>query len=160
MDDPLDFALAAVPMSDGSWVSPRVARVAEIIADYDPRLEVRWLPRDKRLAGDAAFQIVEHTRDGHEVVAFTVASEAEFDERVLERIFLADNARADVQGRLEAHNAAVRAMELKKALEADEEARDIAATVFASPLNTYRHAGLRFDKPYGGRERGSIKNVG
>jgi len=154
MNGALDLAAVAVPMSDGSWVSAKVARVAEIIADYDPRLEVRWLPRDRRAPGDSAFQIVEHCANGAEVVAFSVATEAEFDERVLARIFAADNRRDNVLDRLEAHNAAVRAVELKKALEEQEEARDVAAAVFASPLHSYRHAGLRLDRPHGGRREG------
>jgi hypothetical protein len=142
-----DLAEVAVPMSDGSWVSTKVARTAEIIADYDPNLEVRWIPRDRRNPGDDAFQIVQHCPDGAARVVMSVATEAEFDERVLERLWAADNAREDVQARLEAHNAAIRAMELKKQVEAAEEARDVAASVFASPLNRYVHNGLRYDLP-------------
>lgn len=142
-----DLAEIAVPMSDGSWVSTKVARTAEIIADYDPNLEIRWIPRDRRNPGDDAFQIVQHCSDGVARVVMSVPTEAEFDERVLQRLFLADNAKENVQARMEASNAAVKAMELKKQMEAADQAREVAAAVFSSPLNRYVHDGLRYDLP-------------
>jgi hypothetical protein len=142
---------AAVPLEDGSFVSAKVARIAEIIHDMDPNLEVQWVPRDRREPDDDAFRIIERTRDGGRVVAFSVKSEAEFDERVIERIYLGDTHKHDVWSRTEAHNEAVKLVEAKKAREAKEAAREFAQAVFNSPLNTYVHNGIRFDRPYGGR---------
>lgn len=149
----LVFADMAVPLDDGSWVNAQVARVVEVLADYDPNLEVRWIPRERREEGDAAFAIVERCRDGGERVAFYVATEAEFDHRVLARVFAGDTAQTDVNARLEATNAAARALELKRELEERDNHREFAASVLASPLHSYRHAGLDWAKPNGGRQR-------
>ncbi len=127
------------PMSDGSWVSDKVARVAELIREYDPRLDVKWIPREARHEGDAAFAITERTADGREVVAFHVQSEAEMDERVLERIYLADNTKHDVQARMEAKNKAARELARKAAQDAHEDRMEFARFLSKSPLHTIKH---------------------
>lgn len=143
----LNLADIAVSMSDGSWVSAKVARVAEMISEYDPSLEVRWIPRDRRVPGDDAFQIVEHCPNGQTVLAFSVRDESQFDERVLKRIIAADNAITNVQDRMDTENAVLRELDQRKKAEQAAEAAELAAAVFKSPLNRYVHNGLRFDLP-------------
>jgi hypothetical protein len=146
------FAQAAVPLPDGSWVPSKVVSTAGVIHDFFPDLEVRWLPRDKRGPNDNAFQIVEKCKDGAELVAFSVKDETEFDDRLLQRIFLADATKKkggalDILERIDAMNDAIKAAQLKQENEAMEEARDFVKTVIASPLNKYSHNGYRFDLP-------------
>lgn len=135
----------AVPMEDGSWVSAKVVRIAEIITDYDPNLEVRWIPPDKRQnLADPEFCIVEHLKDGGEAVAFYVQNELEFDERVVERIFKNDSTKHNVLADMEARNAAVKAVKLKEAQDAIDAQIDFTKAVIASPLHTYRHNGKKY----------------
>lgn len=145
--DLASLADIAVPMSDGSWASAKVARIAELIEQYDPSLEVRWIPRDRRVPGDDAFQIVEHCPNGQVVVAFSVRDESQFDERVLKRIVAADNAITNVQDRMETQNAVLKELEDRRKEDAQAEARSLAAAVFQSPLNRYVHGGRRLDLP-------------
>ena len=127
-----------VPHSDGRWINERVSRIVEIIKDYDPNLEVAWIPPEKREPGDSAFAIIENYPGKPRQVAFYVDSEAEFDERVLTRIFQGDTTKHDVLGNLEASNRAVEAIEYKKRMEQLEEEYDHMKHVLKSPLNTYR----------------------
>lgn len=105
-----------VPMTDGSWINEETARTIEIIHETWPMLEVRWIPRDKREPGDAAFAIIERT-NGMETVAFYVQNEDEMNRSILERIYKADNNRHnphDRDNQLKAHSQAMRAMRQKE----------------------------------------------
>lgn len=112
-----------VPMTDGSWVNEETARTIEIIHETWPMLEVRWVPRDRREPGDAAFAIIEKS-GGMETVAFYVQEEDEMNRSILERIYRADNARHNPHDRdaaLKAKQAAIKAMRDK---EIDDQMQD------------------------------------
>jgi hypothetical protein len=141
------FAQMAEPLSDGTWVNSRIARIIDIIRDYDPMLEVKWLPRDKRIDGADVFQIVDNRINQ---VAFTVKDEASFDESVLARIFEADMSRSNngpltVLDKMDALNAATKLLKLKTKTEEDDERNEKVVAILKSPLNTYKHAGYRYD---------------
>ena len=129
---------------DGRFISAKVSRIVELVREYDHRLDVVWIPPDRRGADDPAFAVTERLQDGRTVVAFYVQSEQEFDERVLERIILGDNTKHDVQARIEAQNLAARA--LAEARRRDEVAAfaDFARSVIRSPKHTYKHDGRKF----------------
>ena len=134
----LPYMDVAVPMEDGSFVNEKVARIVELIREYDYRLDVEWIPTAARAPGDDAFRIIEHTPDGRKAVVMGVATEEEFDERVLARIYGADNKNWDVQERMEAHNKAVRDLQRKRREEIMEENNQMAAAILRSPKSTYR----------------------
>lgn len=143
------FALTAEPLSDGTWINSQVARTIEAIQDYDPMLEVKWLPRDKRIDGADVFQIVDKRINR---VAFTVKDEASMNESVLARIFKADVAKAKngpltILEEIDQENAAHKVMEAKKKYDEDMERQDVATSILKSPLNAYTHQGFRFDLP-------------
>lgn len=132
-----------VPAEDGSFISQKVARIAELIQEYDPNLSVKWIPPNRRNPGDPAFAIVERNALGLEQIAYYVQDESFMDERLLARIYMGDNARNDVQAELEAHNRAVRRyQEVVKQEERDAQ-RDLALSMIRSPLHTYRHNGKK-----------------
>lgn len=143
------FALSAEPLSDGTWINSNVARTIEAIQEYDPMLEVKWLPRDKRIDGADVFQIVDKRINQ---VAFTVKSEAEMDERVLARIFKADVTKArggplSILEEIDQENAARKVLQAKKRYDEEMERQDLATSILKSPKHAYTHKGLRFDKP-------------
>lgn len=119
-----------VPHDDGSWHSAEISRVIECIRDYSDKLDVRYIPQHLREEGDAAFAIVEYLPDGREVVAFYVQHEEDMNLSVLERIHGGDNAKHDVQKRMEAHNEAVRQLERKRREDALAEAKEEASFLF------------------------------
>jgi hypothetical protein len=128
----------AVPMEDGSFISERVARIVELIREYDYRLDVEWIPPAARREGDDAFRVIEHTADGRKAVVMGIATEDEFDERVLARIYGADNKNWDVQERMEAANRAHREYQRKRREEIMEENNQMAAAILRSPKSTYK----------------------
>jgi hypothetical protein len=128
---------------DGHFISAKVSRVVELVREYDQRLDVKWIPPNMRGADDPAFAITERLGNGQEVVAFYVQDESQFDEQVLERIILGDNAHHDVQARMEAQNLAARAMAESKRREEVAAYADFARSVITSRKHTYHHDGRK-----------------
>jgi len=148
MPDIDPFAVSAEPLSDGTWVNSRIARIAEIIREYDSELEIRWLPRNERFKDDDVFQIVDKRINK---VVFSVSDEASFNENVLERIFQADMEKnkgrpLDVLELLELKNNTAKLLRLKARIEEDEMKEEEVASILKSPLNAYNHRGIRFDR--------------
>lgn len=136
----------ASPHSDGHWISDRVSRIVEIIKDYDDRIDVQWIPPETRGVNDPEFRLVTLDSLGKPYVMFYVQSQAEFDERTLARIFSSDNAKNPLTlSALDAHNAAVKAVQMKEQMERMEEANDFAHHVFKSPKARYRHNGRVYE---------------
>ena len=134
-----------VPMSDGSWETEKAARVAELISEYDHRLRLAKVNPEMKRPGDADYAIIEHNDDGRDYVAFLIQDETFLDERLLARIYLADNKYHNVGDEAEAHNRAVRALEQKRQQDELDLANDIAFSMLRSPLHTYRHNGKKID---------------
>jgi hypothetical protein len=139
----IDVDLPAVH-DDGSFISARVSRIVELIREYDPNLEVKWIPEKMRRPDEPAFMITERLRDGREVVAFYVQSEADFNEAVLARIYEGDNSKHDVQKRVDAQNAAVN--RIREAKQAEEVAQyaDLMRSMITTKKHYYRHDGKKY----------------
>lgn len=129
---------------DGRFISNKVSRVVELIREYDHRLDVKWVPPDLRGPTDPAFAIVEKLSDGREVVAFYVQREEEFDENILARIYEGDTQRTDVQARIEAQNAAAKAVMRRKHQEELDQQYDLMRSMIVSKKHTYKHEGRKY----------------
>lgn len=143
------FANLAEPLNDGTWVNSKLARIVEIINDYDSMLEVRWIPRDKRHFEDDVFQIVDKRINR---VAFSVKDENSFNESVLNQIFEADMEKnsggpISVVQKIEIANKTKKLLSAKKWEEELEDKEEMLKTIVGSPLNAYKHNGYRFDLP-------------
>jgi hypothetical protein len=139
----IDVDLPAVH-EDGSFISARVSRIVELIREYDPNLEVKWVPERMRQPGEPAFMITERLRDGREVVAFYVQSENDFNESVLARIYAGDNTRNNVLANVDAHNAAVQRIAAARQQEEREQYYDLMGSMIKSGKSTYRHNGTKY----------------
>jgi hypothetical protein len=129
----------------GHWLSQDHLRIAEIIHDYNPQLELVWIPPEdrKELDTEYPFAVRCNPDDGKSYIMMQL-KEHEVDHRVLERIFLNDNTKNDVLARLEAEEAAIYAIKLKKQMEEAEERREFLASIFKSPKSVYRHDGVEY----------------
>lgn len=147
-EDLMSGWLADAPTAhdDGHFISAKVSRIVELIREYDPRLDVKWIPPEHREPGDAVFSIIERTSDGKEHIAFHVQSEEEFNESVLARIYAADVDHNDVLGRVEANNRAIRDADAARKRDAMEERHDLMRTLLASPKHNFRHDGKEYRK--------------
>lgn len=133
-----------VPTETGHWVNEQFARLAEIIHDYDPYLELRWIPPDKRTdPGDSSrpYCIVD-TRSNY-VVRY--CSDLDDPVAVLASIFAADNRHGNVLNRIDAHNNAAEAFKLKEQMELQEQLQDEAAFLMATKKNYIKHNGKKLD---------------
>jgi hypothetical protein len=137
-----------VPHEDGSFVSEKISRIVELIREYDPKLDVRWVPPAARTRGEDAFQVVELCKDGVWRTAFTVKTEDEFNELVLARIYDADQRKhGNVMARLEAMQKAQDALKRKRWEDEMEQAGDMAQFLIKTPfhrvqLSKNRHINL------------------
>lgn len=144
-DDQL-VANLPVPHEDGSFVSAKVSRIAELIRDYDHHIDVRWIRPADRAPDEPAFALVYVNTDGSEYVIFYVQDEEAWDEGVLARLYEID---AEKQGsiidKVDAMNAAARKVQEATYQEQMEEAKDFAYSVLHSKKHRYKHNGVVYE---------------
>jgi hypothetical protein len=130
---------------DGHFINAKVSRIVELIREYDPRLDVKWVPPDHRGPTDPAFAITERLGDGREVVAFYIDSEDSFDENVLARVYEGDNSKNDVQARVDAQNRAATRVRQAKQREELEQYYSLLGSMVTSKKHTYKHDGRKYN---------------
>lgn len=124
------------------WISERFSLLAEIVKDYDPALELRWIPPDKRTRDDKKPYVIVDTRTNTTV---HYASELDNPEEILAKIFWADGTKHDILSRLEATEAAHQVFVAKEWLNKMEEAAEETEFFMKSPLNWINFNGKKFD---------------
>lgn len=117
-----------VATEEGYFVSEKWMFLAEMLQDYNPGLELRWIPPDKRTEEDRdkPYMVVHKDRQGKEYIVL-YASELDSPEEVMARIFNADMAKGDVLKRMEARNKARELFRLRALEERLAEEEDFAA---------------------------------
>lgn len=121
---------------DGHFVSVKQMRVNEILQDYDPNLQLQWIPPDQRSENDLAFRVVCFP-DGKPPYAVCFAEEA--DERLLARVFEADQRNSPNKLTfLENYNRAKELMRAKEEMERMQEAHEMAAAVIRNNKSSYK----------------------
>lgn len=121
---------------DGHFVSQRQVQINEILRDYDPTLQLQFIPPGERSERDLAFRVVAFP-PGRAPYAVCFASDA--DERLLARVFEADQSHGP--NRLTFLENYERARELVKAKEAMEERQEdhaIAQAVLRNNKSSYK----------------------
>jgi len=129
-------------MASGEVVERDALRIAEKIHEYDPNLILRYCSEPDLT--DAPYRLVEKCPDGFERIVFDIW---ELDDRVIERIYRADNARTDVSTDLEAANELAKKAQKRRYEELASEAKEIASSVIKSPKETYK-----FTEPFSGKK--------
>ena len=110
----------------GAAISAEHLRIAEIINDYDPTLELVWIPPKDRNAFVKPFG-VRHNPPGREPYMVFYLTESEVDYKIISRLFMGDNSKSDVVKQVEADEAALRLVNYKREMDAMEEAQDMAS---------------------------------
>lgn len=108
----------------GSFVSSKFQHLAGIIQDYDPGLELRWIPSNVRTAADSKPYCIMHSPGLQKPYVVMYFDEMDNPEEILARIFYGDNKNANTLQKLEAREAAKKAMEYSESLAGLEEAHD------------------------------------
>jgi hypothetical protein len=131
-----------IPTETGEWVSEHYERLARVVQDYDPQFELRWIPVAARVDPEdrkkpyVIWDLVSNTP-----VFF--ASELDTPEDILTRLFMSDNTKGNVLERIEAHNAAIMAMNMKEDLDRREEQMDKVAFLIGTEKNYINLGGGR-----------------
>lgn len=140
------FDLQSLPVlaDNGSFVSEKHMRIAELIREYDPDLEIEYIPADKRKGNDPPFRVV-HTNRGTGY-RYVVCYADDLDGNLLERIYKMDAQKhGNVLSDIDAHNRAVKAVMESKRRDELAEAHDLAAHILKSPKSRYRHNGVVYE---------------
>lgn len=132
----------AIAMPDGHFVSEKHARIAEIVQDFNPYLELVWIPPENRKENDDTppFAILDRTPGKKPYIVFTI-KEDELDERVIAKLFQGDLAHNDVLGRLEAQERAAQVLKYKEQMDKAAERQDFVKSVVGSGKHSFRHNG-------------------
>lgn len=122
-------------LADGSWIEHDVLNIVEKVQAYDPNLKVQYL--DPALADDitdAPYRILEKCPDGNWRVVFTVW---ELDERVLERLYRADNQRGNILHGLDGANLLAKRNQERRYKDEQEALAEMVRDTIKSPKDTY-----------------------
>lgn len=125
------------PANNGQWISEKQARIDEILRDYDPNLELQWIPPGQRNDEDHPFRVICRPPNGH---PYLICTSLEADERLLATVFRADAKR---QGKnllswLDDYNRAKGIYNAKINHENLQEAHEIAKSVIRNDKSYYR----------------------
>lgn len=128
-----------LPQSDGSFISEKQRRTAEILKDFYPHLELQYIPPVDRGPQDYAFRVIDRTPG---IPSYVVCFADQCDERLLARIIQADNSKGNVLNVLEAHDRAIELYNLKKRKEERMELHEIMYSAFRSRKYNWHHKGV------------------
>ena len=136
----------ATPTEDGHWINTKVHQIVELIKDYDPNIEVQWIPPSERDANDPHFRLVDFSSNRLPYVMFYVQNSDEFDERVLARVIRSDAAKKGISlSEIDAKNDAVKLAKAKREADEAEERADLVTHILKSPKARYRHNGVVYE---------------
>lgn len=128
------------------FLNENARRLAEVLADWDPRLRLLFIPERGRHAEDikpyaiAFFTSPFQERPDYFIEMYT-ETEIQDPSTILARLWnMRENDPNTVLDNMEK---ARKTIELKKQLEAAEEREDRAKSMIRSPFHTYRHNGKK-----------------
>lgn len=129
---------------DGHFVSEKQVRINEVLRDYDPNLQLQWIPPDKRSHEDKAFRVV-HFPDGQAPYLVCTADEA--DERLLAQVFEADQRNSPNKlSYIDNFNNALELMRAKEDQDRRQEDHELAAAVLRNRKSKFMHGGVDFER--------------
>jgi hypothetical protein len=141
------------PTNDGSFISEKQRRTNEILQDYDPKLQLQWIPPGRRNEKDEPFRVVCFPEKGH---PYLICTALEADERLLATIFQADQKKkgGNLLSWLDNYNRAKEIYNAKINHDSLQESHEIANSVIRnnkSHFTIYNHRGELIDLERPGR---------
>ena len=118
----------------GRALSAEATRIAQVIHDYDDRLELAWVPPEKRELNEQFPYAVIHRPDDAPPYVVMRIRETELDHRIIARLWYNDNKNGNVLDKIEKEEQAMRALELLRKEDELAEAREKAAWMVKAPV--------------------------
>lgn len=132
-------------LGDGGGLSVMHERIAEIIRDLDPTLELAYIPEAQRSSFDRhPFAVIHRPSDGRPPYVAMTMPENEVDERLIAKLIRRDTHKGAVIDEIDAQAAAASLVKQKASMDEQDEVREFAHSVLKSPKSTYRHNGMVF----------------
>jgi len=131
-----------VPSDDGRWVNSDFERLARNVQDYDPSLQLCWIPPENRTREDKKPYAIVDTRTQTVVLH---ASELDTPADILTSLYLADDKNGSPLDRLEAHNLAIKNLQLQEWQDEREGMMDQAKFLMFTPLHWVKFGGKKLD---------------
>lgn len=129
---------------DGHFVSQNQVRINEILQDYDPNLQLQWIPPDRRSHEDKAFRVVCFPLGR---APYLVCTADEADERLLARVFEADQVNSPNKlSYIENYNKALELSRAKQAQELRVEDHELAAAILRNRKSSFKHGGIDYER--------------
>lgn len=138
------------------WVSAEFQNLAEVINDYDHHLHLEWIPPERQTTLDdkkKCFRIVDDRNNKIVMYADSLSNPQD----ILARLWSMDQKHGNVLQRMDAHNAAIKALELKRQIDEREAAKDFAAFVIKNTKSRWTHEGRVKDDEF--RDLGPVRTV-
>lgn len=120
----------------GEFVSENHQHIAQVIKDYNPYLDLCFIPERDREPTDPAPYAVVYSPPGKEPQVVMWAQHADINETLLAKLWQSDTTKNDPMAYLEALEAARQALIMEKQIEESERAQDMAEFMIRSPLHT------------------------
>lgn len=142
----MDFSNATIlGQESGYGISVKHQRIADIIRDYDPTLELAWIPPNHRNHDDTEpFAVIHRPGNGKQSYVAMTLREDQVNETLLARLWSHDNKNGSVLTWVEAQDAAARAVKMKEQMDDADMKRDLVESIVGSHLNTYKHDGVKY----------------
>lgn len=140
----LDLEAAYILDSEvGHFVSEDHRRVAEIINEWDPTVELLWIPVDQRAHNEEFPFALRHSPPDRPPYIIRKLRESEVNANLIAWLWSNDMGRDPhaVQQRIDALYNAQEALKLKKQMERREADNDLALSILKGK-NWYRHNGV------------------
>lgn len=130
--------------ASGQALSQQHTRVAEIIQDYNPELELAWIPPNERTAFDAKpFAIIHNQPNGGRYVVGTF-SEAEMDHRIIAYLFNHDARNRDILSDIDRENAAKELLAMKEQMDHAADMQEMGRAMVKTRKSTWHHGGKTY----------------
>lgn len=148
---------------DGNYVERDALKIAEKIKQYDPNLELLCVdPMSGPDINEAPFLVCERCEDGQLRRVFEAW---QLDDRIIQRIYAADQRRFDTLEQIDRTNAEVDRVARRRYEEKREERKDLVAHIAAARTSDYsfkneegEHITIREDLPVGLRKEDRKKS--
>ncbi len=138
------------------WVSAEFQNLAEVINDYDNHLWLEFVPFEQQehlIDKSKVFRVVDDRNNKIVLYADSLANPAD----ILARLWSMDSKHGNVLARLDAHNAAVKALEMRKHIDEREAGLDLAIFIAKNTKSRWVHEGRVRDDEF--RDLGPVNKV-
>lgn len=131
----------------GGFINAKHERIARIISEYDPELELGWIPPANRDGNDTQPYCIIHNHPNGTRQVISYWREDQVDERILEWIFENDfkkHSPNEVWDRMKASELAKALLAKKKIEDETLEEIEFANYLAKTPLHTVKHGGRKY----------------